>query len=56
MLSNDNTLVGNEKVEEENECFSMATNLILPSSFPSYQPEKNEVVCIQPSHVLVVVM
>ena len=33
-------------MEEENESFAMTTNLILPSSFPSYQPEKNEVVCI----------
>ena len=39
--------MGTEKIEEENEFFSMATSLILPSSFPSYQPEKNEVVCIK---------
>jgi len=38
--------VSNEKIEEDSECLSMATNLILPSSFPSYQPERNEMVCI----------
>lgn len=34
-------------MEEKDESFSMTTNLILPSSFPLYQSEKNEVVRVK---------
>lgn len=38
-------------MEEKDGIFSMATNLILPSSFPLYQSEKNEAVRVKPIYL-----
>lgn len=35
-----------EDGSSEDQCFSMTTNLILPSSFPLYQANKNDMVVI----------
>jgi len=35
-----------EDVNSEDQCFSMTTNLILPSSFPVYQADDNNMVAV----------